>query len=235
MSRLPIAIGVAAFLAISIASVAFVLDTTLVAKSAANMVLIGINAVGLAGLAGLLLVRAPWSRRLLGLTVGATLLLASTGHSMLFWLSLGLGVIAIVGLAGPWLTLWVRRQPVADELGKIPVVLIASGAVAPILVGLGAADGVTWVHWITVTLMVSSAWAYGRGLPFGIWGFRVAAPIVGIAAALATPRPGSYLIGVAALATGAAAWSKAASQVTAVIAPPLPASIGRKEPDNADL
>lgn len=232
MSRTPVAIGVTAFISIVFGSVAFILDSTILSPGSATMVLIGFIGLGLGGLAGLLLVRAPWSRWLLGSTVGVVLLLASSGNATLFWLSLGLGAVAIVGLAGPWLTLWVRREPVADALGKVPVALIASGALAPILLGLGAADGVTWMHWMTVALTAGSAWAYGRGVPLGIWGFRVAVPIVGLTTALATPGPGRYLIGAGAIATGAAAWSRAASRVTAVITLPLPAPSRRRNPDD---
>lgn len=233
MSRLPVGIGVLAYVAIAVASVAFVAGTTMVSESSAIMVSLGLNALGVIGLAGLLLARAPWSRWFLGSTITMSLLLASSAHTALALVSLFLGAGAIVGLAGPWLMLWVRQRPLADGIGNVPGALIASGAATPIVVGLGALEGVSWVHWAMVAVVGVSAWAYGRGLAFGIWGFRVALPLAGIATVLTTPRPGTYLIGVAVLATSATAWTRAATRLTSIIVPPEPRERQRRDPHDA--
>lgn len=234
MSRIPLAIGALSFLAIVVGSVAFALDTPTVAPDAAAMLLIGTIGIGLGGLTGLLLVRAPWSRWILAADILIVSILASVGGGLIFWFSLALGLAAIIGLAGPWLTLWVRRQPVADQLGRVPVLLISSGALAPVVVGLSSYQGIRTLHWIAVGVVMVSAWAYGRGLWFGIWGFRVVGPVVGFFAAAQSATPGSAVIAAGALALGAAAWMPQARQVTAVITPPLPAPAPRKEPGNAN-
>ena len=233
MSRLPIAIGATAFASITIGCLAFALESGSIAGSSAAMIIIGVLGIALAGLSGLILVRAPWARWLLVATVIATTVLASIGGSALFWLALAISGLAVIGLLGPWLTLWVRRQPAADRLGTVPVALIASGAVAPVLVGFAAFTGVGIIHWTLVVSVVASAWAYGRGIPFGIWSFRTFVPLLGLATAALTTTPGAIAIAAGALALGALAWSPQARAVTAVITPPLPAPVAGKESKNA--
>ena len=233
MSRLPIAVGATAFIAVAIGSAAFAIDSGPIAGSSAAMILLGLLGSTLAGFTGLLLVRARWSRWLLGLAVVAAVIGASVGESALFWVALVIGSIAIVGLGGPWLTLWVRRQPVAEQLGVVPVILLTSAGVAPIFVGLSAYEGVALGHWALIGVVTGSAWAYGRGLPFGIWGFRLAAPLVGLISASQTDSPGNIAIAAGALSITAIAWSPQAKQVTAVITPPLPAPSPRKGSGNA--
>jgi hypothetical protein len=234
MSRLPIAIGASAFTAVVLGASAFVIDSGPVARSSAVMILLGILGSTLAGFAGLLLVRAPWGRWLLGVAVVAAVIGASIGGSVLFWLALVIGFGAIVGLSGPWLTLWVRRQPVAEELGVVPVLLLASAGFTPIYVGLAAYEGVGPSHWALIGVIAASAWAYGRGLPFGIWGFRLAAPLLGLISTSQTNTPGNIAIAAGALSITAIAWSPRAKQVTAVITPPLPAPVPRKDSGNAN-
>jgi hypothetical protein len=198
------------------------------------MILLGLLEGALWGLAGLLLVRAPWGRWLLGVSVIAAIAGASIGGSALFWISLLVGAFSIVGLSGPWLTLWVRRQPAAEQLGAVPLSLLGSAVVAPILVGLAQYEGVLVTHWILVMVVIASAWAYGRGLPFGIWGFRFVVPVVGLIAASQTDAPGSVAIAAGALSMTIMAWNPRAKQVTAVITPPLPSPVPRKGSGDAN-
>jgi hypothetical protein len=212
---------------------AFVLDSRPITSSASLMIFVGVTGVALGGLAGLLLARARWARWVLGAVVVVSVLLASTGGTTLFWISLILGAVAIVGLSGPWLTLWVRQRPVADQLGSVPVTLMASGAITPIVVGFAAWDSVALVHWTLVAIVMVSGWAYGRGLPFGMWGFRIVVPIVGLQVALQTSRPGSFVIAGGITVLVGLAWSGLARKVTAVITPPLPSPVNRKGTKNA--
>jgi len=234
MSRLPIAIGASAFTAVALGASAFVIDSGPVARSSAIVILLGLLGSTLAGLAGLLLVRAPWGRWLLGVAVVSAVVGASVGGSILFWITLVMGSVAIVGLAGPWLTLWIRRQPVAEELGVVPVLLLASAGFTPIFVGFAAYEGVGPSHWALIGVVATSAWAYGRGLPLGIWGFRFVTPILGLTAAFQTNTPGNIAIACGALSITAIAWSPQAKQVTAVITPPLPAPAPRRDSGNAN-
>jgi hypothetical protein len=234
MSRLPIAIGTSAFIAITMCCLLFVVDSGLIARSSAAMIVLGLMELALAGLAGLILARAPWARWLLGATVIVSAVLATSSSSAFFWPAVAMGALAIIGLSGPWLTLWVRQQPVADRLGVVPAALMATAGAAPILVGLAAHTGVEAVHWVLVATTLASAWAYGRGLGVGIWGFRVLLPVVGLAAAFRTIEPGNIAIALGALAVAIMGWSPQAKRVTAVITPPLREPISRKEAGDAN-
>ncbi|MCL1601809.1 MAG: hypothetical protein M3112_09800, partial [Actinomycetia bacterium] len=108
MSRLPIAIGTSAFIAITMCCLLFIVDSGSIARSSAAMIVLGLMGLALAGLSGLILVRAPWARWLLSATVAVSAVLASSNPSVLLWPAVALGALAIIGLNGPWLTLWVR-------------------------------------------------------------------------------------------------------------------------------
>jgi len=228
MSRLAIGIGAAAFLAVVLGSVALVNDSGPIARSSVAMILIGLNAIALSGLAGLVLVRAPWGRWVLVGSVVAAAVFASIGGGPWFWGTLAAGTVAIVGIVGPWLTLWVRQRPVAEPLGSVPIALMASAGLTPVVVGLAAFEGVSASHWLLVLAAIVSAWAYGRGLRLGIWGLRVVVPASGAVAALQTAYAGNILIAATALAITILAWTPQAKHVTAVITPPLPAPQPRR-------
>ncbi len=232
MSRLPIGIGAVAFLAVVIGSFALVAESGPIARSSVAMILIGINGVALSGLAGLILVRARWSRWVLAASVATASALASIGGGPWFWATLAVGAVAIVGIFGPWLTLWIRQQPVAEPLGPVPVALMASAGLTPIVVGLAVFEGVAALHWFLVLIVTASAWAYGRGFRIGIWGMRIVVPIVGLVAALQTPQVGSVVVAALAFVIMGLAWTPQAKHVTAVITPPLPAPRIRKASDD---
>jgi hypothetical protein len=212
----------------------FVVDSGSIARSSAAMIVLGLMELALAGLAGLILARAPWSRWLLSATVIVSAVLASSNSSVFFWPAVALGALAIIGLSGPWLTLWVRQQPVADRLGAVPDGLMATAAATPILVGCAAYTGVEAVHWALVATALASAWTYGRGFGIGIWGFRVLVPAVGLMAAFRTIEPGNIAIAMGALAVAIMGWSPQAKRVTAVVTPPLREPISRKETGDAN-
>lgn len=234
MNRFPIAIGTSAFIAVTMCCLLFVVDSGSIARSSAAMIVLGLMELALAGLAGLILARAPWARWLLSATVIVSAVLASSSPSAFFWPAVALGALAIIGLSGPWLTLWVRQQPVAERLGVVPAALIATAGATPIFVGFAAHTGVVAVHWALVAITLASAWAYGRGFGIGIWGFRVVAPVVGLLAAFRTTQPGNIAIAFGALAVAVMAWSPQAKRVTAVITPPLREPISRKETGDAN-
>lgn len=233
MSRLAIAIGAAAFASVAFGSAAFALQSGPFSETSVAMIVFGLIAIALVGLAGLILVRAPWSRWILGGAVTTATLLASIGGGARLWILLLVSSVAIIGIAGPWLTLWVRQEPAAESLGPVPVILMASGAAAPILVGLASHGGVGLLHWLFVIILAVSAWAYGRGIVLGVWGLRLAVPASGVVAAAQTDAPSSALIAAGALGIMALAWTAMATRVTAVITPPLPSPVSRKAAGNA--
>jgi hypothetical protein len=224
---LPLTIGILAVVSAVIGSAAFAADPTPFDQAAAVVVLAGVIVVGLTGLVGMLLARAPWGRWTLLASVTVSLVLASVPGSSAFWVALVIGSVATVGLLGPWLTLWVRHEPAADAPGPVVVALIAVAPVSPLFVGISALDSLQPAHVVLIIVAVASSWAYGRGILGGIWALRVATPIVGAVAVAVTAGAGQVLLGIAVASVTIAAWLPHARRATAVITPPLPEPVRR--------
>jgi hypothetical protein len=231
----PLTIGILAFVAVVMGAGTFAAEPEPFDQSAAIVVLAGAIIVGLTGLVGLVLARAPWGRWTLQGAVIASLVLASVPGSAGFWAALAVGAVATVGLLGPWLTLWVRHEPAADAPGPVVVGLIAVAPTAPLFIGLTALDGLHPAHIVLIAVASASSWAYGRGVPGGIWALRVAVPITGVVATVVTSGAGQIPLGIAVVAVTIASWLPHARRATAVITPPLPEPVKRspRSPDDA--
>jgi len=191
------------------------------------VVLAGVIIVGLTGLVGLVLTRAPWGRWTLQATLVLSLVLASVPGSVAFWIALVVGAFATVGLLGPWLTLWVRHEPAADAPGPVVMGLVAVAPASTLFVGLTALNELSPAHIVLIVVATVSSWAYGRGIPGGLWALRVAVPIAGVVAVAYTSGPGQVVLGVAVSAVTIASWLPHARRATAVITPPLPEPVTR--------
>jgi hypothetical protein len=207
--------------------VVFAADPQPFDQAAAIVVLAGIIIIGLTGLVGLVLARAPWGRWTLLAAVVVSVVLASVPGTAGFWFALVIGAFATIGLLGPWLTLWVRHESAADAPGPVVIALIAVAPVSPLLVGLTALGGLRVIHLVLIVVATASSWAYGRGLPGAIWALRVAVPITGAAATAYTTGPGQVVLGIAVAAVTIVSWLPHARRVTAVITPPLPEPVKR--------
>lgn len=223
----PLTIGILALVSAVTGSAAFAIDPQPFDQAAAIVVLAGVIIVALTGLVGLVLARAPWGRWTLLASVVVSLVLASVPGSIGFWLALGAGAFATVGLVGPWLTLWVRHQPAADAPGPVVVALIAVAPVSPLFIGLTALDGLHLAHVVLIVVATASSWAYGRGIPGAIWALRVAIPVAGTVAIASTVGPGQAVLAVAVTTVTITSWLPHARRATAVITPPLPEPVKR--------
>ena len=218
----PLTIGVLAFAAAVIGAGTFAVDPQPFDQAAAIVVLAGVVVVGLTGLVGLVLTRAPWGRWTLLASVVLSLVLAAIPGTAGFWITLAIGTPATVALLGPWLTLWVRHEPSADAPGPVVIALIAVAPVAPLFIGLSALGGLRPAHIVLIVVATVSSWAYGRGIPGGIWALRLGIPFAGAAATAVTIGAGQVMLGVAVSAVTIASWLPHARHATAVITPPLP-------------
>jgi hypothetical protein len=218
----PLAIGILALVSAVTGAATFAIDPHPFDQAAAVVVLGGVIILVLTGLVGLVLARAPWGRWTLFGTVVVSLALASVPGSIGFWIALAAGALATVGLAGPWLTLWVRHEPAADAPGPAVIALIAVAPVAPLFVGLTALDGLHLAHVALIVVATASSWAYGRGLPGALWALRVLVPITGAVAIAYTAWPGQAVLAVAVAGVTITSWLPYARRATAVITPPLP-------------
>jgi len=228
VARLPISIGATAVACTLVGASAFVADPGNFDQLAALVVFIGLGVVGLTGFVGLVLARAPWGRWTLLATASFGLVLAGLNGGWMFWVALALGSIATVGLTGPWLTLWLRQSRVVDAPGPVVTLLMSVAAGTILWVGLSATSGFQIVHLALIVTAVASSRGYGRGQAWGIWGLRVAVPLVGVPTVYATAGWGQLLLAIGVLGTTILAWLPHARRATAVITPPLPAPVDRQ-------
>lgn len=229
MRTVAITIGVIAILSVTAGSLALVIDPEPIASSAATMIAFGSMTAGLTVLSGLLLARAPWGRWGLTVVVALTMTIASISSSPLAWVCFALGAVALVGLFGPWLRLWTRHRPAAESPGPVPIMLMAAAPAAPLAVGLTAAAGVSWAHWLLVVVVAVASILYGQGAAAGLWGLRVAVPVAGTVAVLTTDGWGAVVLGGLVISLSVLAWTPAATRTTTVITPPLPAPMPRRQ------
>ncbi len=229
MARSHLIIGTLALIAVVVGALAVAADPDPITDSAVAMLTTGLLVCSLVGLAGLLLARAPWGRVVLIGTVVLAMATASVGGSPLTWAAYVLGGVALVGLLGPWLMLWIRHHRLTDAPGPTPVALIAVAAAAPLFLGLVLmTTGVAWYHWTLAVVTMAGSILYGRGNRIGIWTLRTATPIMAAAAGLGTGGVAGLVIALAGVAIGVAAWTRAARRTTTVIAPVLPRPIDRR-------
>jgi len=213
---------------------AFVAEPNSFDPVAALVVFIGLGVVGLTGFVGLVLARAPWGRWTLLATMLFGLVLASVAGGWVFWVALALGSIATVGLTGPWLTLWLRQAAVVDAPGPVVIILMSVAAGAILWVGLSTGSGFQVVHVALIATVVASSRGYGRGQAWGIWGLRIAVPVVGAAGVYVTGGRGQLLLLMGIVGITILAWLPHAKRATAVITPPLPAPVQRSGKDQTD-
>jgi len=218
----PLTIGILAFAAAVVGAGTFAIEPQPFDQAAAIVVLAGVVVVGLTGLVGLVLARAPWGRWTLLASVVLSLVLAAVPGTAGFWIALAIGTPSVVLLLGPWLTLWVRHEPSADAPGPVVIALIVVAPVAPLFVGLSALGDLRLAHIVLIVVATASSWAYGRGIPGGIWSLRLGVPVAGAAATAVTIGAGQVMLGVAVIAVTIASWLPHARHATAVITPPLP-------------
>lgn len=227
--RVHLLIGSAALCAVVLGALAVLTFDGSLSSSSAALIAVGLVVAGLTGLAGLLLARAPWARWTLVATVILAMGLASFDTSTLTWVTDAVGALALVGLFGPWLRLWIRHHTVADAPGPAVVFLLSVGPAAPLFVGLCTVwSGAGPLPWLLAGTTLAASVLYGRGSSFGLWIMRLAVPVIGVGAAFTAGPIGGPLIGMGVAAVAIAAWHPASGKTTTVIAPVLPEPVRRR-------
>ena len=212
-------------------AIVLAIDPDPFAPGAALLIAVGVWVYTLVSIAGMLLVRSPWARWLgLGVAVLIALVLAVTGlDSPGTILALVVSLGAVAGLAGPWLTVWLRQRPgTGPEPKAVALPLVAIGA--PLVAGIAGWDGPTIAALIAALVGVVGGASYARSDRWGLWLLRLAYPVVAIAAGWQLGVPwGLLLIGHAGAVFGLA-WTREASSAQRSIGSTLPAPRYRKRP-----
>lgn len=184
-----------------------VLATATSVRSELAIVLIALSlwTATVVALAGMLVARARWARRL-GLAVtaaqGALALLIPPGA---WWgIALILSAITAVSLGGPWLDGIIRGRPSASgpptRAVLLPLVLIG----VPYLLGYSDAAGLEALI-VAVTALLTAFW-FIRTLPGALAAVRVIWPALTLGLALSLGWPVGVTAAAASVAVAALAW-----------------------------
>jgi len=200
---------------------------------AATLMIAGVVVYTAIALVGMLLVRAPWARWLALAVALATLIVGSLG-AISDALSVGavtLSLLAIGGIAGPWLRIWLRQRPGAGAGGVAVALPLAAIGALP-LAGLASVDAVTPAAMVLAATGPVLAWAYARGFRWGLWGLRVALPVVASIAAFVSA---SWIAAASFITFGLVdallAWSPGAADALSPVQAPLPPPRTRQHPE----
>lgn len=228
MHRPQLVIGPTALAAVLSGALAVVADPGPIEPSSSLLIAFGLVVAGVTAMSGLMLARAPWGRWSLAGIVTAAMAISAVGETALTWSTLILGGLALVGLLGPWLTLWTRHHRLTDAPGPVVVALEAIAAGAPLFVGLATVrSGASWYHWALTLLTMAASVLYGRGTVAGRWLLRTAVPATAIAVGWATGAIAGSALALAGATIGIVAWTPASRRATTVIAPVLPTPVAR--------
>lgn len=189
----------------------------------AMLIVAGIVAYTVIATVGILLVRAPWARWLALSTAVATLVLGSLGGSFgaVSIAATMLSLLAVGGLAGPWLRIWLRQRPRAGA-GPVAVALPLAALSALPIAGVAAPDAPSGALLALAFAGPLLAWAYARAIRWGLWGLRLVAPPLAVVAAVSTAGWGAVWLLAYAVAVAVLAWLPAARDAQSPVRAPLP-------------
>lgn len=156
------------------------------------------------GMAGLLLVRARWARRLIWGVVAAQAVLAARLEVDVWWmLALALTALAGLGALGPFLDGFVRRRPGSGPPGRaigVPLVLIAT------TYGIGILDGANPAGLaVGLTALLAAFW-FIRTFDGALLVVRLLWPLGALVGAAAMPFPALLAAAAGAVTVATLAW-----------------------------
>lgn len=173
---------------------------------------IGFLIYGTIALAGLLLSRGRWSRRLaLALAIACLLTSALTSP----WtvgavVATAASTLAIFGLAGRWLDGWIRRRPSAEGPGPLVMALVLGLIGLVPLVAVAAPTEITTWHGILGAAGIFLAWSYSRAQVWALWAIRVGLPVIAIPAIVRSPAVGVVVLVTTVGTLTVLSWSRVA-------------------------
>ena len=186
------------------------------------LVIAGIVLYAVIAIVGMLLIRAPWARWLALATAICTLVIGSLGETAPMALAAtAVSLVAIGGLAGPWLRISLRQRPGAGA-GAVAVALPLAAIASLPLAGLASGESPDAAALVLAVAGPTLAWSYARGFVVGLWGLRTVVPVLAFGAAIMTGtwRISAFVIYGAVV--GVLAWSPRAREALSPVHAPLP-------------
>jgi hypothetical protein len=189
----------------------------------ALLIVAGIVAYTAIATVGILLVRASWARWLALGTVVVTLAVGSLGdpYDAVSIAATVLSLIAVGGLVGPWLRIWLRQRP-GTGAGPISTALPLAALAGLPLAGIAVPDALSAPALAVAFGGPVLAWAYARALRWGLWGLRVVLPILAIIAGAVAARWGTVWFLAYAAGVAVIAWTPEARDAQIPVQAPLP-------------
>jgi len=176
-----------------------------------SAIVLGIGLLMFAAIAaaGLIFTGGQWARRL-GMAVAIASLALGALRDPSWWAATAVvaASVALGGYLGPWLKGWVRERPSADGPGAKPTVLVLATLGLVPLVALASPAGLDPSHGVLAASAIGLAWGYTRTHLWGLWGLRLALPLLAVPAVIASPPAGGALITIAVAIVTWLAWSR---------------------------
>ena len=164
-----------------------------------------------AAIAGMLVARSRWARRLaVAVGVSHAALALSMGQGPLWWAGVATSAAAMVSVAGPWLNGIVRGLPSAS--GPPPRAVLVPLALVGVPFVVGMADPPPVAAAVAgFTALVAAFW-YIRALPGAVVAVRVLWPATALVTAWPMGLPGGVVTALCAAGVAALAWDGSVSR-----------------------
>lgn len=204
------------------------------APGSAALVIAGVVVYTAISIVGMLLVRAPWARWLALIVAVATPVVGALGgiSDAVSFGAVVLSLLAIGGLAGPWLRIWLRQRPGAGA-GMLAITLPLVAIAALPLAGLASVEAATPAALVLAFAGPLLAWAFARGFRWGLWGLRVALPLVAFVAGIAADGWTSTAVFIAfGLVEVVLAWTPGVAVALDPVQAPLPPPRPRQQSES---
>lgn len=195
---------------------------------------VGFLIFGAITLAGLLLSRGRWARRLaIALAVACLATAALTSPwTIAAIVAVAAAALAVFGLTGRWLDGWIRQRPSAEGPGPRVMALVLGLIGLVPLVALATPTDISSWHGVLGAAGIFLAWSYARAHVWALWTIRLGLPVIAIPAVVRSPVAGMVAIAAAVAALTVLAWSKSALLAVQPLMDRLPGPrvLGERQP-----
>ncbi|MFQ5966790.1 MAG: hypothetical protein ACE5MI_04150 [Acidimicrobiia bacterium] len=218
MSRAPLVTGILVMASATYWSLLFTFAPSPMDRGAATLLALDLLAVATVSVAGIVIPRSVWARRLaIGVVTAPVAGLFALGLGWATGSATVLSGIALLSLVGPWLGTYIGSLPRSTAPPAAAVVLALALLIEPGWIALASYQGLSPGLWALAVACFLLAWTYGRALRPALMFLRFGLLPATLVAVLASP----LLVAAAASAYSAGAmglaWTRDARRA---VAPP---------------